>query len=260
MKPQCIATVVVGLALVGACAGCGEPEPRRPPPPPPDRLTLEEEVALGRAAAPAVAEVLGGESDQLAVQAYVRTVGQRVARSTRFSAPPYRFAVLKADEPRSVALPGGVVCVTQGLLRRLDTEAQLAAALGRQLAHLAAGHVRRTLTDRFSLAVLREASAVGAVPAGRSADPEAVRRVAQALIAPSYGVDQEAEADRLGLDYLAAAGYNPSEMADCLQRLGEGQERAERIRAVVTRKYADRRGRIADEVYSREVLDRFAEP
>jgi len=258
MTPHRMAAAVVGLALVGACAGCAEPEPRTPPPP--DRLTLQEEVALGRAAAHAVASGLGGESADLAVQAYVRSVGQRVARATRLSGLPYRFAVLEAEEPRAVALPGGLIFVTRGLLRQLETEAQLAAVLARQLAHLAAGHLRRTLTDRFPLPVLRDAASAGGVPPDGTVDPEAVCRLAQAIHEPAYAHDQQAEADRLGLDYLAAAGYNPAQMAACLQRIGAGHERIERVRAVAERKYADRRGRIADEVYRREVLDRLEMP
>ncbi len=245
------------LALAALLAGCAAPEPRDPPPP--DRLTLQEEVALGRGVTPAVVEGLGGELDDLAVQAYVRTVGQRVARATRLSDLPYRFTVLDSPEPGGVALPGGVVGVTRGLLDRLDTEAQLAAALARQLAHLAAGHVRRGLNDRFSLAVLRQAADAGEeIYAGRRGDRETVGRVARALADVSYPGGERREADRLGLDYLAAAGYNPSQMAACLERIGAGAGRVEAVRTLAARKYADRGGRVADEVYSREVRERLA--
>jgi len=256
MKRHRIAAILAAT-LAAASAGCPAPEPREPPPP--DRLTLQEEIALGRAAAHAVADGLGSESDNLPVQAYVRTVGQRVARATRLSDLPYRFAVLDAEEPRGAVLPGGVIYVTRGLLRRLETEAQLAAALSRQLAHLAAGHVRRALTDRFSLSVLREA-AVDGMPADGSGDSQAVRRIARVILDSSYDAEAQREADRLGLDYLAAAGYNPAQMAECLQRTGVGEPRLQHIRAVAERKYADRRGRIADDVYRREVLDRFDKP
>ncbi|MFO8011734.1 MAG: M48 family metalloprotease [Phycisphaerae bacterium] len=244
------------LALAALPLGCTAPEPREPPPP--DRLTLQEEVNLGRVVAPAVVEALGGELDDLAVQAYVRTIGQRVARATHLTHLPYRFTVLDAAEPRGVALPGGVVGVTRGLLRRLESEAQLAAALARQVAHLAAGHVRRGLTDRFPLADLRHAAAAHDAPGGGEA--AAVRPIAGALLEPPYPDADRREADRLGLDYLAAAGYNPNQMAACLERIGADAERIDAIRTLAARKYADRRGRIADDVYSREVLERLDEP
>jgi len=256
MKRHRIAAILAAT-LAAASAGCAAPAPRESPPP--DRLTLQEEIALGRAAAPAVASGFGGEWEHLAGQAYVRTVGQQVARATRLSDLPYRFAVLDAEEPRGLALPGGVIYLTRGLLRRLETEAQLAAALSRQLAHLAAGHVRRTLTDRFSPAVLRRAAA-GEVPADGSGDPQAARRIARVIRDSSYEADAQREADCLGLDYLAAAGYNPAQMADYLERIGAPRRHLQRIRAVAERKYAGRRGRIADDVYRREVLDRLNKP
>ena len=254
-----VTAAALAFALAAVVPGCAAPEPREPPPP--DRLTIEEEIALGRAVAPAVTEALGGELDDLAVQAYVRTVGQRVARATRLSELPYRFTVLDSSEPGGVALPGGVVGVTRGLLERLETEAQLAAALARELAHLAAGHVRRGQTDRFSLAVLRQAAAAGEeIYAGRRGDPATVERVARTLAGVSYPGGERREADRLGLDYLAAVGYNPQEMAAALERLGVGPDRVEAIRALAARKYADRGGRVADEVYSREVRERLTKP
>jgi predicted Zn-dependent protease len=257
MTPHRIVAIVF-LALAAVPLGCNGPEPRDPPPP--EALTLQEEVNLGRAVAPAVLADHGGELDDLAVQAYVRTVGQRLARATRLSDLPYRFTVLDSPEPRTVALPGGVMGITRGLLERLETEGELAAGLARPLAHLAAGHVRRGLTDRFPVAVLREAAAAGDVPFHGGDDPPAVQQIAEVLSRASYPAPEQREADRLGLDYLAAAGYNPDQMAACLECIGAGPDRIEQIRVLADRKYADRGGRVADEVYSREVRERLAKP
>jgi predicted Zn-dependent protease len=253
-----VTVLVLTLALAAAPFGCTGPEPRDAPPP--EALTLQEEVNLGRAVAPAVLADHGGELDDLAVQAYVRTVGQRLARATRLSDLPYRFTVLDSPEPRGVPLPGGVIGITRGLLERLESEAQLAAAMARPLAHLAAGHVRRGLTDRFPVAVLREAAAAGDMPFHGGDDPPSVRRIAEVLSQASYPAPEQREADRLGLDYLAAAGYNPDQMAVCLERIGAGPDRIAQIRALAARKYANRSGRIADEVYGREVRERLAKP
>jgi len=255
MTPHRIATAALALLLATGFPGCGAPEARDQPVP--DRLSLDDEIALGRAAAPALERSLGGLLENLAVQAYVRTVGQRVARSTRLSDLPYRFAVLEAEEPRGVALPGGVVYVTRGVLEDLASEGELAAALARQLAHLAAGHLRAVLNEEFGLRALRRAAAVGKVPAGNGSAEGAADRVAHAAGDLAYSVEAEAEADRLGLDYLAAAGYNPPQMLAYLRRAGAGQDRLDAIRAVIDRKYPDRLGRVAEDAYQREVLDRL---
>ena len=258
MRTCTIAAVAAALALSAVLLGCAVTESREPPAL--DRLTLDEEVALGRAAAPAVERGLGRRLEHLAVQAYVRTVGQRVARATHLSDLPYRFTVLDTAEARGVALPGGVVYVTRGLLVQLDTEAQLAAALARQVAHLAAGHVRHGLGRAMDLPTLRRAAAAGAVPAENGSAVEAAERVAAKALALAWSPDQEAEADRLGLDYLAAAGYNPPQMAECLRRLGAPQDRIDQVRAAAGRKYPDRPGRVAGEEYRRGVLDRLRLP
>ncbi len=258
MTPHRMATAVLALVLGAAGLGCGAPETRDQPVP--DRLSVDEEVALGRAAAPALERSLGGLLGDLAVQAYVRTVGQRVARATRLSDLPYRFAVLEAGAPRGVALPGGVVYVTRGMLEDLASEGELAAALARQLAHLAAGHLRDALDQSFSLKDLRRAAAAGEVVEADGADARMADRVATAVRGVSYPPGAEAEADRLALDYLAAAGYNPPQMLACLRRAGAGQDRLDAVRATIDRKYPDGRGRVAEDVYQREVLDRLGKP
>jgi len=251
-------TIALASLLLVAGAGCGEPETRDASAPA-DRLGLDAEIALGRALAPAVEKALGGRLPDLAVQAYVRTVGQKVARSTPMPDLPYRFVVLDAAEPCEVALPGGVVFVTRGLLERLDTEAQLAAALGRQLAHVNAGHVAAALQEKADLAVLRRMAAAGEVPPGEPPPDTDVRRLVEAVRAMVYPDDAERRADAQALDYLAAAGYNPAQMAAYLSRASAGEDRVNRAAAIAERKYADRRGRVAGGEYARAVLDRLRE-
>jgi len=258
MTPHRIATVVCALVLGGGFLGCADPQPR--PPAVADQLTLEEEIALGRAAAPTLERDAGGRLDNLAVQVYVRTVGQRVARATHLSDLPYRFMVLDTSGVSAMALPGGMVYVTRGLVERLESEGQLASVLAGQMAHLGAGHVRTALTRQFGLSKLRRAAAAGEVPPGAGASTEAAEAVAGALRDADWSGAECAEADRLGLDYLAAAGYNPSEMVACLLRTGADAARVADTRDAVRQKYPDRRGRVADEEYRREVLNRLTPP
>jgi len=251
--------VALALLLTAAVAGCGEPQAREASVPA-DRLGLDGEVALGGALAPAVEEALGGRLGDLAVQAYVRTIGQKVARSTPMPDLPYRFVVLDAAVPRACALPGGVVFVTRGLLERLGSEAELAAALGRQLAHIDAGHVTAGLMEKVDLAALGRVAAAGEVPPGKTPPKEDVARLVEAVRALAYSPEAEGRADVLALDYLAAAGYNPTHMAACLRHLSAGEDRVRRVADIAERKYAERRGRVAEDEYGREVLDRLRGP
>ena len=96
-------------------------------------LEAEEELAVGIAGAPQVQGRFGGTLDVPVVQAYVRTIGERVARPMGQGRWPYRFTVLASRQVAAPLLPGGQVFLTRGLLEQLDTEAELAGLLAREL-------------------------------------------------------------------------------------------------------------------------------
>ena len=266
-----VATVA---ALAGLLAGCGNGQSA-------DRadrplLSVGQEIQIGRAAAPHLERLAGGRLENLAVEAYVRTIGQRVARSTPRRELPYRFAVLDTADVRAFALPGGLVYLTRGLLASLETESQLAAALAHQLAHINARQVVRSLCGECGKALLLDAVAAAQLTAAGSdarRRTETLARLAEVIHEHGYDADTEAAADRLGLDYLVAAGYNPSGMVAFLEvparraapavpaaRTTDSGSRAGRIRRIVEQKYRGCGGRVADEEYRGEVLDRLGGP
>jgi len=264
-------SLVLGLALAVAAAfsamtaGCGggRPADRSESP----RLTMDEETAAGRLAGLELEKTMGGRLADLAVQAYVRTVGERVARSTHRPQLLYEFTVLDSNLLDALALPGGPVYVTRGLLERLETEGELAAVLARQMAHINARHAE----ERIGREALNKAAR--GVAQGGSAKSQATADLGRLLverIKTSYPPAVESAADRLGLDYLAAAGYDPEEMVRLLgvlvsfegtpepSRPGPNPEgRREAIEEVIRWKYPDRVGRTGAEEYRREVLDRL---
>jgi len=262
--------VLAMFFLAAAAAGCGWARSAKDPAAP--VLSVDEEIELGRALAPHLEAGLGGRLDAPAVQAYVRTVGERVARSTPSHGLPYHFSVLAGASPEALALPGGPVYIARGLLGKLDSEGELAAALARELAHINARHIGREATTKFGVPAL-----VAAIP-NAATDTRAEAAARQAKLARLAGVlrqlrydpETEGEADRLGLDYLVAAGYNPASMVALLETTAGPASappaavplpalagRADAIRRMIARKYVDRGGRVGREEYAREVLDRL---
>jgi predicted Zn-dependent protease len=255
------------LFVATAAAGCGWTRSAADPAAP--VLSVGEEIELGRALAPPIEASLGGRLDDPVIQAYVRTVGERVARSTPSPGLPYHFSVLASASPEAVALPGGPVCIARGLLEKLGSEGELAAALARELAHINARHVGREATTKYGVPAL-----VAAIPnaamdtrAEAAARQAKLARIAATLRELRYDPETEGEADRLGLDYLAAAGYNPASMVALLEITARSAPaaaappvlagRADAIRRMIARKYVDRGGRVGREEYAREVLDRL---
>lgn len=119
-----------------------------------------------------------------------REVFERLQARPELRPLPYRLVLLDMAEPNAIALPGGLVGVTRGLLERLEGEVGLAAVLGHELGHHQARHVLkrmgRTILWRLALSLL----------GGGSTE---VVSAALALADSSYSRDQEREADEIGL-------------------------------------------------------------
>lgn len=266
-----LGATLAALAAVAVVAGCQRSEgaPRLP------RLAAAQKIDLGRIAGLEIERRYGGRADLPAVQAYVRSIGERVVLAATSDDLPYSFVVLDEDQPMTFALPSGAVYVTRGLLAQLTTEGQLAALLAHQLAHIAAGHAE----SRLSAAEVQQAAdALGRSPfppgddAARQPGTAAVRKVVAAWLEMQYNPEMEAEADRRALDALVAAGYHPGEMIQLvalldsqvcrgaaeLARTHRGfANRVADVRLAASHKYPDRGGRVGRQEYQREVLDRL---
>ncbi|GBD43393.1 Beta-barrel assembly-enhancing protease [bacterium HR40] len=138
----------------------------------------------------------------------VREVGSRIARVSPRPDWPWEFRVFEDDDPNAFALPGGKVGVHTGLFKVAKNDAQLAAVLAHEIAHAVARHgVERMSREMLlSLGVAGLGAAVGdeRVAAGAGV-------AATLLISLPFSREQEAEADEIGLLYMARAGYDPRE-------------------------------------------------
>ncbi len=192
------ATYLVPLALL--VAGCTVAPPPR----------AELEAAIGAAEHPRVLARFGGALERPALQGYVEAVGASVEAVAGDGLGTVRYTVLDEASPNAFSLPGGYVYVTRGLLALVADEAELAAALAHEIAHLTAGHaLQRVLPARRRAAE----HVLGAVLAAEDGPPDAPAVSAELVVA------QELEADRLGEVYLEAAGHDSHAMARVLRRL-----------------------------------------
>ena len=125
--------------------------------------------------------------------------------------------VFAIDSANAFALPGGKVGINTGLFRVAANQDQLAAVVGHEIGHVIARHS----AERLSQSVLAEAGAglVGAY-AGRNASPDQVKQLVALLGAGTqvgvllpYSRLHESEADRIGQELMAKAGFDPREAA-----------------------------------------------
>ena len=154
----------------------------------------------------------------------VTRVGRRIAEATGRTDYAWEFKVLEDKQANAFCLPGGKVAVYTGLLPITKDDAGLAAVLGHEVAHAIARHGG----ERVSQTLLVQTGLAATQVALSGNDPRTVQAVTSLLGAgASVGVllpwsrAQESEADRLGLIFMAKAGYHPSAARDLWVRMAD---------------------------------------
>lgn len=162
------------------------------------------------------------------LQAYVQQVGERVARYSHRGNLDYHFTVLDSPEINAFALPGGYVYIHRGLLAYLNSEAELAAVLGHEVGHVTARHSVRQQSQASTWNIVSQVIAIGT---GVGAAGNLTSLLGEAFVR-GYGRDMELEADGLGAQYLARAGYDPQAMIELVTILKNQEDfaRAEAAR------------------------------
>ncbi len=235
-------------------------------------ISEDQDVQIGREYAPEVEKQIGGKIKNDALQNYLDSVGQRIVRISHRPDWQYHFIAVNHSMVNALALPGGYVFVTKGMLEKITTEAQLAALLSHEMVHIVARHSSAAMSRQIGISMLIQGiGAAGAMP-----DSEAAYRLTQLawqLIDLKYSREQEREADLAGMDYMVRAGYNPYGAVELIQMLQD----LDRIRPIeflsshpspenrimyltvrAQTRYADVSNlRIAKEDYQKNVLDRL---
>ncbi len=214
-------------------------------------LSPEQEVALGARSAPEMAAQMGGLSRNQAASATVQRVGERLASRSVAAKSPYRFSFHALADPRTVnafALPGGPVFVTEGLLRLLKSEGELAAVLGHEIGHVIARHSSERLAKEQLTQGLVGALAVGSGDYGTAQ----IGRMVGSMITMRYGREDELESDALGIRIAAEAGYDPRAMVRVMEALASASGGSRQPEFVSTHPAPENRAtRIREEIAKR---------
>ncbi len=170
-----------------------------------------------------VAEFGGGMTGPQAL--YVQSIGKKIAVQSGLSNAQGDFTVtlLNSSVDNAFAIPGGYIYTTRQLVSLMNNEAELAGVLGHEVGHVAAQHSRKrqsTATKNQVIGVL------GAVLSGVFLGNSQLGQIFQQgflqgsqLLTLKFSRKQEDEADRLGIEYLRRAGYDPRAMSTVLASL-----------------------------------------
>lgn len=225
-----VALGLIGAATAGALAGCAGPArqaepqpmadaPARPVPP----FNESQALAFDSQLAPQQFSLDLGAVPDAALQAYLDQVALGLQAQLGRRALPYSQRVLNAHHLNAYAFPAGTLGLTRGLLVMLQDEAELAAVLALQLAHVEARHTAASQrTDWVEQAIVTQTVVASQESAWMPALGLGGQIGASALL-PAYSAAQVAEADTLALRTLAAAGYPAQALPAVMGRVLEAQ-------------------------------------
>ena len=190
-------------------------------------FSVEQDVEIGRQSAVEAERQLPLLRDS-SVQNYVERVGRRLAEAAPGPKFPYTFKVVNASDVNAFALPGGPTYVTRGLIETVRNEGELAGVMAHEIAHVALRHG----TNQASKAYLANAGIgiLGGLLGGGGGSTTA--QIAQAVggfglnaLFMKFSRTAETQADILGTQMMARAGYDPEAMATMFQLLKAQQGR-----------------------------------
>ncbi|HEY0077565.1 MAG TPA: M48 family metallopeptidase [Pyrinomonadaceae bacterium] len=177
---------------------------------------IEKEVALGRQLAAEVDRQAKFVDDPVITE-YVNRVGQNIVLHSDAKIP-FTIKVIDSDEANAFALPGGFFYVNKGLILAADNEAELAGVMAHEIAHVTARHAVENQTKGMLMDIGLMAGSIflGGLPGMAINNAAGFGALAWFM---KFNRNAETEADNLGVQYLYAAGYDPSAMSTMFEKL-----------------------------------------
>jgi predicted Zn-dependent protease len=190
-------------------------------------LSPNEEIAMGLQAAPEMADMHGGLYQDEELQYYLDEICSRLINNSEANETDWPFQChLLADTQtiNAFALPGGQLFMTAALFEQLETEGQVAGVMAHEIGHVVARHAAEQMAEQQLAQGLSGAAVIAAY------DPEnpnsgltaqQLSALISGLVTMKYGRDDELQSDKLGVQFMAEAGYDPRALIRVMEILAE---------------------------------------
>jgi predicted Zn-dependent protease len=192
---------------------------------------------------------------------YVQALGYRLGANGPDKSQKFNFFVVKDNTINAFAMPGGVIGVHTGLILAANSESEVAGVLGHEIGHVVQHHMARMLAQQKRDTIINMASFALAILASR-ANPQLAGGAMTAASAGGiqkqldYTRENEREADRVGMQILAAAGFDTHGMSSFFETLQKGSRFSDGSAPSFLRTHPVTTERISD-VKSREAAGTF---
>ncbi|KQN54931.1 M48 family metalloprotease [Erwinia sp. E602] len=157
---------------------------------------------------------------------YINQLGQRLVSHAWSVKTPFHFYLIRNDEINAFAFFGGNVVLHSALFRYSDNESQLASVMAHEISHVTQRHLARAMEDQQRSAPLTWVGALGSILLAMASPQAGMAGLAGTLAGTQQGVisftqQNEQEADRIGIQVLQRAGFDPEAMPAFLQKLAD---------------------------------------
>ncbi|MBV9927047.1 MAG: M48 family metalloprotease [Acidobacteria bacterium] len=190
---------------------------------PRNKYTVAQDVQLGREAAQQVYQQMPILRDST-VDSYVESVGQRLAAAIppEYQHPEFRYSfdVVDARDINAFALPGGPMFVNRGMIEAADVEGEMAGVMAHEMSHVALRHAtaQQTKVSSPKNTIIGLGAILGGAILGGQAGAQAGQIFAQGYFT-RYSREYEKQADILGAQIMARAGYDPRNLAEMFRKI-----------------------------------------
>jgi predicted Zn-dependent protease len=187
-------------------------------------LSEAEELAIGAQQDAEIRREMGVYPDA-ELQRYVNDIGQQLARVSHRPNLPWSFTIVDSAAINAMALPGGYVYLTRGILAYLDDEAELAGVIGHEIGHITARHAAQAYTRQAQAGLGLAIASIFVPGMAPFAD---LGSAGLSVLFLRHGREAELEADRLGVEYGSGAGFDPAGVPRFLATLARVSRLSER--------------------------------
>lgn len=219
-------------------------------------VTIEEEHTLGRDFLRSIRRSAPAISDPL-LNNYLENITYRLASKSELRDHRLAFVIIDSQALNAFAAPGGIIGVNTGLFLNAQTEGEFASVLAHEIAHVSQRHFARSIEEAERSRIPQLASLLASVVIMAAGNAEAGQGALMASQGRAlenqlrFSRSNEAEADRIGIQTMFDAGYDPNYMASLFQRLAADNRYGTRppefllSHPVTESRIADSRGRAA---------------
>lgn len=193
--------------------------------------------------------------DDPEIETYIQSIGYRLVAQSDNNTQLFTFFVINDPMINAFAAPGGIIGINTGLIINSETESELASVIAHEIAHVTQRHMARSVEMQQRMSIPMMAAMLGAIliatqnpDAGAAAITAIQGGAAQAQI--NFTRSNEAEADRVGMQLLQRAGFNPEGMPSFFEKLLRNSRYSAqapeflRTHPLTTRRIADTRARV----------------